>query len=174
MIGVDFIEIKKNIEYLELPKKRFEFRGQIDERHLYDDYAHHPNEIKETIKLGRLFIKQKHNKIFKKSRLIAIFQPHRYSRVKQFTEAFAEELSKADVIYVTSIYGAGERNKDKITSKIITDLIYKKNKNVSYIKNYYEVTKNFYELTEKGDLILNMGAGDCHNFWSILNQKTIK
>jgi len=53
-------------------------------------------------------------------------------------------------------------------------LIYNKNKNVNYINNYYEVTKNFYELTQKGDLILNMGAGDCHNFWSILNKKTIK
>ena len=84
---------------------------------------------------------------------------------------FAEELSKADVIYVTSIYGAGEVNEDKITSKVITDLIYNKNKNVNYINNYYEVTKDFYELTQKGDLILNMGAGDCHNFWSILNEK---
>jgi UDP-N-acetylmuramate--alanine ligase len=169
MIGVDFIEIKKNIKYLKLPKKRFEFRGQIDERRLYDDYAHHPNEIKETIKLGRLFINQKQN-----SRLIAIFQPHRYSRVKQFTKEFAEELSKADVIYVTSIYGAGEGNEDEITSKIITDLIYKKNKNVSYIDNYHEITKNFYELTQKGDLILNMGAGDCHNFWSIVNKQKLK
>ena len=135
------------------------------------DYAHHPNEIKETIKLGRLFIQQKHNNERQKSRLMAIFQPHRYSRVKQFTKEFAEELSKADVVYVTSIYGAGEGNEDKITSKIITDLIYKKNKNVCYINNYYEVTKNFYELTQKGDLILNMGAGDCYKFWSILNEK---
>ena len=119
-------------------------------------------------------IQQKHNNEFQKSRLIAIFQPHRYSRVKQFTKEFAEELSKADVIYLTSIYGAGEVNEDQITSKIFTDLIYKKNKNVSYINNYYEVTKNFFELTQKGDLILNMGAGDCHNFWSILNEKTIK
>ena len=169
MIGIDFTEIKKNIKYLKLPKKRFEFRGQIDERHIYDDYAHHPNEIKETIKLGRLSIKEKQNNEFQKSRLIAIFQPHRYSRVKQFTKEFAEELSKADIIYVTSIYGAGEGNKDKITSKVITDLIYKKNKNVSFINNYYEITKNFYELTKQGDLILNMGAGDCHNFWSILS-----
>ncbi|KGF94771.1 UDP-N-acetylmuramate--alanine ligase [Prochlorococcus marinus str. MIT 9201] len=171
MIGVDFIEIKKNIKYLKLPKKRFEFRGQINERLLYDDYAHHPNEIKETIKLGRLFIKQKHNNEFQKSRLIVIFQPHRYSRVKKFTKEFAEELSKADVIYVTSIYSAGEENKDKITSKIITDLICKNNKNVYYIKNYHEFTKNFCDFTQKGDLILNMGAGDCHNLWSILNEK---
>jgi len=169
MIGVDFLEIKKNIKYLQLPKKRFEFRGKIDERHFYDDYAHHPKEIKETIKLGRLFIKQKNNNEFEKSRLIAIFQPHRYSRVKQFAQEFAEELSKADVIYVTNIYGAGEGNTDKITSKIITDLICKQNKNVSYINNYHEITKKFYELTQRGDLILNMGAGDCHNFWSILS-----
>ena len=169
MIGVDFIEIKQNIKYLKLPKKRFEFRGQIDKRNLYDDYAHHPNEIKETIKLGRLFIKNKRNNESHKSRLIAVFQPHRYSRVKQFAKEFAEELSKADVIYVTSIYGAGEVNEDKINSKIITDLIYKQNKNVIFINNYHEITKNFYELTKKGDLILNMGAGDCHHFWSILN-----
>jgi len=171
MIGVDFSEIKKNIKYLRLPKKRFEFKGQIDGRHLYDDYAHHPNEIKETLKLGRLLIKQNNNNELCKSRLIAIFQPHRYSRTKQFTKEFAVELSKADIVYVTSIYGAGEENKDKITSKIITDLIYKENKNVSYINNYHEITKNFYELTQKGDLILNMGAGNCHNFWSILNEK---
>jgi len=171
MIGVDFLEIKKNIKYLKLPKKRFEYRGQIDERHLYDDYAHHPNEIKETIKLGRLFINQKNNNEFHKNRLIAIFQPHRYSRVKQFAREFAEELSKADVIYITSIFAAGEESMDKITSEIITDLIYKQNKNVSYINNYHEITKNFYKLTQKGDLILNMGAGDCHDFWSILNEK---
>ena len=171
MIVVNFVEIKKNIKYLKLPKKRFEFRGQIDERTLYDDYAHHPNEIKETIKLGRLLIQQKHNNEIQKIRLIAIFQPHRYSRVKQFTREFAEELSKADVIFVTSIYGAGEGNEDKITSKIITDLIYKQNKNVTYINNYHEIAKYFYELTQKGDLILNMGAGDCHNLWSILNEK---
>ncbi len=174
MLGIDFVEIKKNIKYLKLPKRRFEFRGQIDEREIYDDYAHHPNEIKEAIKLGRLFLKSKKNNVSEKSRLrlIAIFQPHRYSRVKQFTKEFAEELSKADVIYVTSIYGAGETNKDKISSKVITDLIYKKNKNVSYIENYHEVKKKFYKLTQQGDLILNMGAGDCHNFWFILNKKS--
>ncbi len=171
MIGIDFIEIKKNIKYLKLPKKRFEFRGKIDERNLYDDYAHHPNEIKATIKLGRLFIKQKRNNEFQKNRLVVIFQPHRYSRVKQFAEEFAEELSKADVIYITSIYGAGEENEEKINSTIITDLIFKKNKNVSYINNYNEIIKNFFQLTQKGDLILNMGAGDCHNFWSKLHMK---
>jgi len=115
MVGVDFVEIKKNIKYLKLPKKRFEFRGQIDERSLYDDYAHHPNEIKETIKLGRLLIQQEHYFKCQKSRLIAIFQPHRYSRVKQFKKEFAEELSKAFVICVTNPLDAMVWSLKKIT-----------------------------------------------------------
>ena len=169
MIGVKFIDIKRNIKYLKLPCKRFEFKGELNERKIYDDYAHHPNEIKATIKLARLLTDT--NKNQNNSRLVAIFQPHRYSRVKQFANEFAEELSKADVIFLTKIYGAGETNKHKIDSKIITDIIYKKNKNVEYIDNNNELVKNFNKLTKRGDIILNMGAGDCHNFWSILNKK---
>ena len=62
-------------------------------------------------------------------------------------------------------------------TKLIQELLliwFKKNKNVSYINNYYAITQNFSELTQQGDLILNMGAGDCHNFWSILNDKNNK
>jgi UDP-N-acetylmuramate--alanine ligase len=61
MVGVSFKEIKKNTESLELPKKRFEFRGELNQRIIYDDYAHHPNEIKATINLARLFIKDKND-----------------------------------------------------------------------------------------------------------------
>ena len=168
MIGVDFKEIKNNIKYLKLPKKRFEFRGEINKRKFYDDYAHHPNEIKVAIDLARLFIKNNNSKKGN-GRLVVICQPHRFSRVKQFVNEFAEELSKADVIYLTDIYGAGELNKDKINSKIITDIIYKKNKNVEYISDYKKIAASFFSLTQKKDLILNIGAGDCHNFWSILN-----
>ena len=170
MIGVNFKEIKKNIKYLKLPKKRFELRGVIDQRLIYDDYAHHPNEIKAAIQLARLFLNDKSNFYEeKKGRLVVIFQPHRFSRVKQFINEFAEELSKADVIYLTDIFGAGEINRDQIHAKSILDIIYKKNKNVKYFKKYVELKSNFYMLTKKRDLILNMGAGDCHNLWSILN-----
>ena len=61
MVGVSFKEIKKNAESLKLPKKRFEFRGELNQRIIYDDYAHHPNEIKATIDLARLFIKDKNS-----------------------------------------------------------------------------------------------------------------
>ena len=168
MVGVSFSDIKEHIKSLELPKKRFEFRGKLFQRIVYDDYAHHPNEIKATIKLARLFIKDRNTK--QKSRLVAIFQPHRFSRVKQFMNEFVNELSKADVIYLTSIFGAGEENIDNIHSKQIVDLIYKSNKNVKYLKNNYDIKDKFFELTQNGDFIINMGAGDCHNLWSILSE----
>jgi len=170
MIGVSFDEIKNNIKFLELPKKRFEFRGKLNQRIIYDDYAHHPNEIKATLDLARLFIKDKSNKNEKqKGRLVAIFQPHRFSRVKQFIDEFAKELAKADVIYLTNIFGAGEKKLNNINSKVIANLIYKKNKNVLTLKDNYEIKDKFYKLTKKNDFIVNMGAGDCHNLWSILN-----
>ena len=171
MIGVSFNEIKKQIQSLELPKKRFEYRGNLNQRIIYDDYAHHPKEIKATIDLARLFIKDKNKNNKQKSRLVAIFQPHRFSRAKQFINEFVQELSKADVIYLTSIFGAGEENIYNIDSRQIADLIYKNNKNVKYLKNNYEIKNKFFELTQKDDFIINMGAGDCHNLWSILNKK---
>ena len=174
MIGVSFKEIKKNIKSLELPKKRFEFRGEFKQRIIYDDYAHHPNEIKATISLAKLFIEDKKINEKPNGRLVAIFQPHRFTRVKEFIHEFVRELAKADVIYLTNIFGAGEKNTDNIDSKLIADLIYKKNKNVQYFKDNYEIKNKFFKLTKENDFIVNMGAGDCHNLWSILNNKNIR
>jgi UDP-N-acetylmuramate--alanine ligase len=172
MVGVSFKEIKKNTESLELPKKRFEFRGELNQRIIYDDYAHHPNEIKATINLARLFIKDKNDPNRKqRGRLIAIFQPHRFTRVKKFIHEFVQELSKADVIFITNIFGAGEKNIENINSQLIANLIYKNNKNVICLKDNYEINKKFFKLTKKNDFIINMGAGDCHNLWSILKNK---
>ena len=161
---IDFDKIKSKISNLNLPQKRFEFRGDIAGRTIVDDYAHHPKEIEATIKLGRLFLNKKH----KYKRLVAIFQPHRFSRVNEFFIDFANELSLADQIILTNIYGAGERNINNVSSSIIAKEIYKTNKNVKIIKDNYEIKKIFNILTQKNDLIINMGAGDCHNLWQIL------
>ena len=170
MIGVSFKEIKKNIKSLELPKKRFEYRGEFNKRIIYDDYAHHPNEIKATISLAKLFMENKINNEKQHGRLVAIFQPHRFTRVKQFVHEFVKELSKADVVYLTNIFGAGEKSIKNIDSQLIANLMYKKNKNVKCLKDNYEIKDKFFKLTKENDFIVNMGAGDCHNLWSILNK----
>ena len=168
IIKIDINCILKNIQFLQLPKKRFELRGEILGRKVIDDYGHHPNEIKATISLARLFIKKKDNNI---NRLVIIFQPHRYSRINKFLNQFIKELSKADYIIITNIFGAGENKLNNIDSQYIVNKIYKLNKNVNYIPSNYEVAKKFLEITNKGDLILNMGAGDCHDLWSLLHSR---
>ncbi len=165
IIDINIKYIIKNIQFLKLPKKRFEFKGEIAERKVFDDYGHHPNEIKATIELGRLFI---NNKNESSKRLVLIFQPHRYSRINKFIHKFVEELSKADLIIITDIYSAGENNPKNITSQIIVDKIYKINKNVQFISNNYKIFNKFFDITSKGDLIINMGAGNCHDLWSLL------
>jgi len=168
IINIDINCILKNIQHLQLPKKRFDFRGEIYGRKIIDDYGHHPNEIKATIELARLFIKKRNNNI---NRLVIIFQPHRYSRINKFLHQFINELSKADYIIITNIFSAGEHVKNNINSQLIANEIYKINKNVKFLNNNYEVSKKFLDLTNKGDLILNMGAGDCHNLWSLLHSQ---
>jgi len=168
IINIDINFIIKNIQSLQLPNKRFDLRGEILGRKIIDDYGHHPNEVKATINLARLFIKKRNNNI---NRLVVIFQPHRYSRINKFLYQFIKELSKADYIIITNIFGAGEKNINNINSQFIANEIYKINKNVIFLNNNYEVAKHFLNITNKGDLILNMGAGDCHNLWSLLQTK---
>ena len=168
ILNVDFDNIKSKISNIKLPLKRFEFKGNFEGRTIVDDYAHHPKAIKETIKLGRLFL----NEHPKYKRLIAIFQPHRFSRVSEFFIEFANELAQADKIIITNIYGAGEKNINNISSSLISTEIFKLNKNVKIVKDSNEIRKYFNHLTRENDLIINMGAGDCHDLWQILtNQK---
>jgi len=167
ILNIDFDTIKTKISNIKLPLKRFEFKGKIEGRTIVDDYAHHPKAIKATIKLGRLFLNENH----KYKRLIAIFQPHRFSRVSEFFIEFANELALADKIIITNIYGAGERNINNISSSLISTEILKLNKNVKTVKDINEIRKNFNHLTKENDLIINMGAGDCHNLWQILTSQ---
>ena len=164
---IDLNKIKAKISNLQLPHKRFEFKGNIAGRTIVDDYAHHPKEIKATIELGRLFL----NENDKYKRLIAIFQPHRFSRVNKFFVEFANELALADQIIISNIYGAGENNIKNINSSLIKKEIHKSNKNVKTVKDNYEIKENFEHLTKENDLVINMGAGDCHNLWQILTSQ---
>ena len=168
IIDIDVNCILKNIQSLQLPRKRFDLRGEILGRKIIDDYGHHPSEIKATIELARLYVNKENNNI---KRLVVIFQPHRYSRINKFMNQFIKELSKADYIIITNIFSAGENNLNNINSQFIANKIYTINKNVKFINNNYEVAKEFFEITNKGDLILNIGAGNCHNLWSLLNSQ---
>tara|TARA_Y100001968_G_scaffold322910_1_gene359763 strand:+ start:144 stop:1628 length:1485 start_codon:yes stop_codon:yes gene_type:complete len=181
MAGIFFKNIKKGIEHLELPLRRFEYKGLWKNRLIVEDYAHHPSEIDAAISIASTIIKTKSNlsKISPK-RLVTIFQPHRYSRTKKFEKEFAKSLSKSDIVFITPIYSAGEDKIKGISNKTIGYEL----KNLKPNLEIYtpDNTKNLIKLIKKctieEDLILIMGAGDiniiCANlFLELINNKSI-
>jgi len=165
----DFLQINEEIAKQALAKftgtwRRFEFKGQTKNglpagrqgALVYDDYAHHPTEIKATIQGAREFMKQKNLT----GKLIIAFQPHLYSRTKLLKDDFAESLALADEVILAPIYAAREESDPEISSAILADLIKIKNPKVLSLTSNEEVSNYLLENNKSGDLIILMGAGD--------------
>ena len=110
VLGLEFGEIAKGIATFEGARRRFEFRGEVAGITFIDDYAHHPSEIRATLAAARLQARPG-------QRVVAIFQPHRYSRTLTFLEEFAESFTHADLVVLTDIYSAGEPNLGQISGE---------------------------------------------------------
>ena len=152
MVGVDFKEIKKNIKYLKLPKKRFEFRGQIHERNLYDDYAHHPTEINSILDSVK--------NVYKDRKIISVFEPHRFSRVLSLKKEFAKSFTKSDIVLLCPIYAAGEKKNYKFKIIDFAKTISKLSKvQVIVIRNFNEIEKYMRKNLISDEIIIGMGAG---------------
>jgi UDP-N-acetylmuramate--alanine ligase len=117
---------------------------------LIDDYAHHPEELKATISSVR--------SIFTQRRIIGIFQPHLYSRTKDFAGEFAEQLSALDEVILLDIYPAREEPLPGVTSALIFDQMKTKNKQLIAKDKLTETVRSL-----KPGIILMMGAGDIEN-----------
>ena len=166
--GIIFENIKKGIEKLQLPGRRFDYKGLWKNRLIVDDYAHHPSEIDAAISMASLMINTKNN-IFSisPSRLVTVFQPHRFSRTKRFEKNFAKSLIKADLVFITPIYSAGE---DPIPGINNISIAYqmkqlKPNLEIYTPNNNKELLKLIEEKTKPKDLILMMGAGNINMIW---------
>ena len=127
--------------------RRMQYKGEINGAKLYDDYAHHPDELSATIDAVRTMG-------FK--RLVIAFQPHTYSRTKALLDDFIKQLSKSDVLIVAEIYAARERNTVGISSRDITDKI----PGSIYCQTLQDVSAELGRLASPGDVILTIGAGD--------------
>lgn len=152
------LEINKKLSFHALKNfngawRRFEYKGKTKNGVLiYDDYGHHPTEIKATLKTAREF--------FKNKKIWCVFQPHLYSRTKFLLDDFAQSFNNANFLVITDIYAAREKNDKKINAKILAKKIKKYNPNTFYIKTFKEI-KNFLRKNAKnGDTIITMGAGD--------------
>jgi len=156
--GLSFEVISDAISNFEGAKRRFEVRGSVNNITLVDDYAHHPSEIRVTLAAARLQIDG-----LTRKRLVAVFQPHRYSRTATFLAEFAAAFEDADLVIVTDIYSAGETNFNNISGATVASAIsarHKKNKNVLYHPSGNDLNELLQENLRPGDLVLFLGAGN--------------
>lgn len=133
--------------------RRFEYKGRMAAGALvYDDYAHHPTEIKATLKAAR--------EKFKNKKIFCVFQPHLYSRTKTLMDEFAESFADADEIIISDIYAAREKPDKNVNSRQLADKIKICGKKTRFIKNFSAIEKFLRRAAQKEDVIIMMGAGD--------------
>ena len=148
-LGFDFAKMAAGLGKFMGVKRRMESLGFVKGIRLIDDYAHHPTEIKALIGAVK--------EAYKPKRIIALFQPHRYSRTKELYKEFAKSFKSADIVYLMDIYSAGESPLKGISSELILNAMRGINKTkVFQFKNALTVAKNL----AKGDILLTIGAGD--------------
>lgn len=152
-LGLDFEAIAQAIATFEGAKRRFELRGKCNDISFVDDYAHHPSEIQVTLAAARL-------KVEAPRRIVAIFQPHRYSRTQTFLPEFAASFSNADVVVVSDIYSAGEPNLEGITGQQVRDAIAAHHPQVYYKPTLASISEFLSQFLQPGDFALFLGAGN--------------
>jgi UDP-N-acetylmuramate--alanine ligase len=155
LVGLEFNIIAQAIAGFGGAKRRFECKGFCNGITFIDDYAHHPSELLATLNAARQ--KVDHGKY---TRVIAIFQPHRYSRTSIFLEEFATSFKDADLVILTDIYGAGETNTMNIQGEDLVKAVSKHHKNVIYQPSLVELTEFLEKTLQSGDLTLFLGAGN--------------
>ncbi|MCD7975247.1 MAG: UDP-N-acetylmuramate--L-alanine ligase [Phascolarctobacterium sp.] len=133
-------------------KRRFETKGKSHGVWVVDDYAHHPTEIKATLKAARQV---------KPERLLCVFQPHRYTRTKLLFEEFCQCFTDCDELIITDIYPAGEKPLPGISSAVLAESIKKlTGQKVEYIPQLHRVEEYLEKVVLNGDLIVTIGAGN--------------
>lgn len=156
-VGLEFSTIAQSLATFGGTKRRFEHRGEVNGITLIDDYAHHPSEIDVTLAAARLRV-EGNNAL---QRVVAIFQPHRYSRTQTFLQEFADSVQDADVIVITDIYSAGEKNTFGINGMDLVKAIALKHQNVHYHSDVNSIPDFLQqEILHPGDLAIFLGAGN--------------
>lgn len=152
-LGVKFEVIKQGLESFRGVQRRFHIRGEEKKILVMDDYGHHPTEIKMT--LGAI----KHG--FPNRRLIAVFQPHRYSRTRDLFDDFVHAFYDAGCLYITEIYPASEKPIDGISGRALFESVKNHSyRHVSYLEDKNQIPEKLLKDLRDDDLVVFLGAGD--------------
>lgn len=155
-LGLPFSDVITGLAKYTGVTRRFQFLGEGQDIKVFDDYAHHPTEVKATLEAAQSS---------GLGRVVAIFQPHRFTRTKQLYKEFSESFDSADVLVLTEVYSAGEPEIPGVSSKLIYNSIENQDsKQVLYGRSLDEVFDLVKKELKPGDTVLTMGAG---NVWTL-------
>ena len=171
--GVPFERLRQAVERLQSPGRRFDCRGLWQGRIVVDDYAHHPSEVAATLATAQLMIRSGSSTLPQQpKRLLAVFQPHRYSRTAQFLDGFAAALGDADVLLLAPLYSAGEAPIAGVSSAAMAEVARQlaPRLSVHVAETMDQLADLVADHSRPGDLVLAMGAGDVNSLWERLQR----
>lgn len=152
LVGADPAKLAQGLSEFTGVRRRFEYKGNVGETRVYDDYAHHPTEVAAVLTAARDKVEAEGNG----ARVVVCFQPHLYSRTQEFSSEFAEALSLADACVLLDIFGARETPIEGVTSRIISDEM---TIPVRLEPDFSAAPTTVASMVQPGDLVLTMGAG---------------
>ena len=144
--------IKNTLKNFTGVQRRFQKVGNFKDTKIIDDYGHHPVEINSALAAARL--------LAPKNKIISIFQPHRYTRLRDLFDEFCRSFNEADQVIILDVYAAGEKPIDNFESiNLENGLTNYGHKNVLYMKDKNLLAKKLIKLIQPNDLIICLGAG---------------
>lgn len=155
-LEVDMDTVRESLKEFSGVKRRFEQKGEASGIRVIDDYGHHPEEIKATLKA----IKEAMLNAGDKGRFVVLFQPHRYSRTRDLLQEFTGAFAYADKVLLLDIYPAGEKPVEGVNSEVLCSRIKASGKDIDHIDKKDEAVSRLLKELRDGDILLTLGAGD--------------
>jgi len=153
-VGLDFDTITQALSQFSGPHRRFQIKGEASGVTVVDDYGHHPTEIVATLAAARNFWG---------GRIVAVFQPHRYTRTRDLFDAFLTAFFAADVLVMTDIYAASEDPIPGVDAKGLFEEIGKRGMRERYfVPKKEEIATELMRIVQPGDMVITLGAGDIY------------
>lgn len=160
-LDIPFEKIKAGLEKFSGVNRRFEHKAEINDIMIIDDYAHHPSEVTATLKAARGGWPDR--------RILGVFQPHLYSRTRDFYMDFARSFLQVDVLIITDVYPAREKPIPGVDGKLITEAAKSLgHRDVHYVVDKQELPDYISKIAQSGDMIITLGAGDIWKYGELL------
>ena len=151
-LGIDFSVAAQALAAFSGISRRFEIKGAAGGRLILDDYAHHPEEVRATLRAARTAFQR---------RIVTVFQPHRYSRLRDLFDEFLGAFDDTDVLYLMEVYPAGEESIPDVSARRLYEALRARgHMNVHYLAEDSDPRPRLMRETTEGDLLITLGAGD--------------